>query len=430
SSLFTGSRWEAIQTAAIETPPRSFAEAVGRPFVIAGNLVVYDNVYTNPYVQPVDYPLYGPGFQGGGTIWAWGNTTTPVDGRSWVNNIQACYSQIQQYAGPTAPQVANLSYDTTTIDDYDYGGFILPSAVYNAKVAFVCDWISFIANKNPTIQSGASNCVDILAEFEYALDGEAAYHFNVTQPAITAIMRAQIPALWLEPFGQGDPIYGASFWKPAMDANYNPSTSWPSEADASPVMSACDSAASCAQYAIVALTPSLGTGTWTDAAGLSNVSFVGFNGLGNFFEPSPNYVGNSYDPDRGVVIDTQQAVGLTWQLNFTGGQYSAFTLSWWQQIPTLINPYAAVNQNRPLATIMQFDGINVQPGGTVYLASAGTNGNVGTATPYLANGASIQCWFDLDSTVGLTETVRANYDQWHHWVMAVSQDYQFAYLYR
>jgi hypothetical protein len=170
------------------------------------------------------------------------------------------------------------------------------------------------------------------------------------------------------------------------------------------------------------------TGQFYDTQGVAQIVYQGFNGLAQFPAASPSYVGSSYDPQRGLVMDAQYAKGLSWSLSYPDLYYQ-FTLSWWMNVATLESLFTFVNINRNDGVLLNMGGMRGNDlGGTISMQGQGYQGNSGTGTPFMWNNNNRACWFDVDVSTGAS-TGRSNIDKWVHYTAVVSQDYQYTTLY-
>lgn len=418
STEITGASWTIWNAGNIQKPT-SERGARGRPFTILNCAFLYDGIHTDSIVQQVDYPVFGPGVQGGSPLWRWGNTNCPVDNGTWIKDIQMCYGMLE-YSGD--PNVKPLPHQLTYADG---DGLKLPLGLTLSIANSIADWQWAVSNKNTPVGYGATHCANVKTTFEEQIQNEATYHYEATQPVIMAIARAQIPNLWLDNVGTFSSL-GASWWEEPM-SRYNPSTPWPSE-DAEPSQHACVDRASCQPYLLTHVVLSLASGTWVDSMGAAVIAYTGFNGFGQFPALTPSYAGNVYDPDRGAVMDTVQAQGLFWEIRYPD-LYLEFTVSFWMMVPTIQNVYNMVQFNRNTGTLLQMGGNNgLNSGGQIVVAGQGWVGQGGTAIPFLVNTAAQGCRFDADVNVEIDEG-RVALDEWVHYTMAVSRGYKYSGLY-
>ena len=171
-----------------------------------------------------------------------------------------------------------------------------------------------------------ATCQSMKATVQQRLANEGQMHYAATQAAMLAIVHSQLP--FYVP-ASATPLVEASDWEEPM-SRYNPSgPAWPPE----PESTFCSDEASCAPYLLTQMAPRMPSSTWVDLQSAATVAFVGFDGLGDYSDASPRYVGTSYDVDRGAVIDTCFAQGLEYTLSYPANEYLQFTVMFWWQLP-------------------------------------------------------------------------------------------------
>lgn len=413
SILFTGGSFQFIIPGTGQTLPTTPLGAQGRPFGFNNCYAIFDDVQYNPIAVAYDYPLFGPGFQGQNPMWRWGTGVS-----TWVNNFQICYGQLDFNGSLTAPTIDAGNLALTA----EYSGLSVPLHTTLAMASAIIDWDMAVQNDAPLPQFGLSTCHTMRDTVKQQLANEAAWHTEATQAALMAILQSQhpfyIPALATQ-------LTEASEWEEPM-SRYNPSGPlWPPEQGST----FCSSLTTCAPYLLTQLTPVLATSTWT-ATGGATVAFNRFNGEADYPDVTPRYIGNSYDTERGLVIDTSFAQGLDYNMTYPT-LYKQFTVMWWWLIPTFksVN-IITLNRNSPLFLTLGGNTGN-SPGGTIYADAQFLFGTAGGATASLQNENSGCCPFNAIPVVtgGVCSIDRSLMDTWVHFTAAVSNDYQYTELY-
>ena len=423
SSIVTGGSYTIWDLAAGLQFPTTAAGARGRPYGLTNTLMMYDAVLQPSYSSPWQYPAVAPGVQGNlpFTMWRWGNSTCSVDGGSWVVDTRLCYGNLELVDGATqgsypAPgTMARVAVPegtaTPSLEAQEYSFANAPE-----------DWLLAVNNQNEPPGIGSAYCEGVKDQFLLEIGNEAFYHYWLTQPAVLAIARYQIPALWLEP-------YGVSSYAGIADVNpSSPQNGWPADTS---VGDFCSSPGDCAPFLLTQLVPDLSAGTWTPTGG-ATLTYNGFDGQSQYTFLSPSYVGVSYDNEMGAVLDTSFAAGLSWTLTYPSTQYTQFTLTFWLKVSYFGSAGAEVTQviNRDDGTLLDMNGNDDNtPGGTIRTIGQGINGQSGSAVPYLDTSNSPPCYFDSDVNSGLTPPTRAGMDQWTFYAVAVSQFQLYSAIY-
>jgi hypothetical protein len=413
--LFTGASFQFTIPGSGQTLPTTTIGAKGRPWGFSNCYGIFDNVQYNPIAVAYDYPIFGPGFQGTSPMWKWGEGVSP-----WVSNFQICHGELDFSGDPNSATIGAADLSLTS----SYDGLVVPLQVTLAIQSAIEDWALALANGSPAPQFGISNCQEMESTVQQQLANEAQYHTAATDAALLAIIHSQQPFYVPATATQ---LTEASEWEEPM-SRYNPSSPpWPPEQPST----FCSDSASCAPYVLMELAPVLASSTWADTQGVATVSFNGFNGAGDFGDAATRYIGNSYDPDRGLVIDTSFAQGLQYLMSYPT-VYMQFTVMWWWMIPTFKTATNVVILNRNGGVFLQMGGnSDNSPGGTIYSDGQNINGVSGGATASMRNENSGCCpCTDIPVTQGgVCPIDRSLMDTWVHFAAAVSNDYQYTELY-
>lgn len=417
SNLITGGSFTFVTPDGTQTVPSSPQAASGRPWGINNSYAIYDDVQYNPIAVAYDYPIFGPGFQGGSPLWRWSNN----DVSSWIHNLHTCYAQLDYVGGGGASLQARDLAQTTS-----YTGVKVPGSMTRSISSALADWAMSSANGSPQPQFGPSACSSMKTAVQQQLTNEAQLHYQSTDAAMTAIIRSQMPFSVPTLTSQ---LTEASEWEESM-SRYNPSGDpWPVEQD----NALCSDITSCdPTYLLTHLVSVLPTSEWRDAKNAAILTYTGFNGAGQFGPTNPAYVGNSYDVIRGVVMDTCLAQGLTYSLTVPR-KYPQFTVMFWWLIPTMVTTHGIMALNRNQATFLTMGGNNGNTaGGTIFSDSQGLFGQSGGATATMKNANSGCCPFNsIPMPDGINcQSDRSRMDQWVHFTASVSLDYSYTRLFQ
>lgn len=309
--------------------PTTPTAALGRPFGIFNNTAIWDDFTVNANVMPWDYPLYPPSPQGQSAFWMWYEEESYT---AYVLGYQLAYATLQH------TNISATDYDMSQLAiEAGFPAYFLPTHATNMINTANADITSVFAsnNNNPTPILGKAATLALKAAKTKELDDEAAFHLQVTEPAIWAMFMSRMP-YYIPP--ASTPYITSQMWPDNVFGFYaSQPYEFPNEPYSIFQLNTCSSYDTCQSSIIFDLRPNPLTGAIEDRI-FNQTSMYGCT------DAPTSHHGISWDPFFGAVIDStinpspSNGYYMTCYLDYKP-IYTSFTAEFWILYPTYTYTY-------------------------------------------------------------------------------------------